>query len=258
MKPCRTPGCTRPPETNGWCALCAKELEATPTRRPISPPNLPRKKNGQRVWSSQDLLEQIDWMIEDLPSLRGECETVILRACSDSDNGQRGVDYRKPGSKASRSDDGTPASMVLNLALARKADPVAEAMSWLVGDIVHLRALMLDAHRRASFLKGLDIDTAKRLLRKRERSGSGHCENPACGKWCTGGGEDRLKAGRCEACYRYRSSHGGSDRPQALCDALGVTGVPKPLPTATQGRTTGDEYRTVPGVQHVEDPTRVW
>ena len=40
--------------------------------------------------------------------------------------------------------------------------------------------------------------------------GAGWCENRQCGRWVPGG-PDRLRAGRCQKCYRHRARHGGEE-----------------------------------------------
>ena len=45
-------------------------------------------------------------------------------------------------------------------------------------------------------------------------AGSGHCMH--CNTWCPGTSTDRLRAGRCEPCYRYRLDHHGNERPSEL------------------------------------------
>ena len=67
--------------------------------------------------------------------------------------------------------------------------------------------LLARTHREASKLVSVPEDERQKLLLP---PGAGWCENRACGRWVPGG-PDRLRAGRCERCYRYRARRGGDE-----------------------------------------------
>lgn len=44
------------------------------------------------------------------------------------------------------------------------------------------------------------------------------CANTQCGRFVERTAADPMRAGRCEACYKYRQRHDGQERPRALCE----------------------------------------
>jgi hypothetical protein len=182
---------------------------------------LPRKKrDGSRVWRTVDLAEQLEWLEDALGWLRADCDGVIRRACRDYDDGtSTGSDGKVSGGTVA--DDGSENGRVPSMVLARfeKGDPVEQTVSNLIGDLAAMRLAAADALSRVALLKGLDPEKARRLVEEKtpERIGAGHCANPHCDTYCSGARDDRLRAGRCDPCRKWRRSHAGEERPDAVC-----------------------------------------
>jgi hypothetical protein len=163
-------------------------------------------------------MEQITWLEDAAAELRERSVTVIQRACRDLDDGTgRRVDERVAGGRYD--EDGSAPGRVPAMVLARfrdgawHGDPVETAVRDLVSGVMAARAALLGALDAAGRLRGMGAEEAAGFAeRVRELQGraSGYCAN--CGRWVSGTDEDRLRAGRCEACYRFRQRH-GADRP---------------------------------------------
>ena len=93
------------------------------------------------------------------------------------------------------------------------------------------------------------VAVAVNALRRFERSGN--CSN--CGEYVTGDANDRLRKGRCDACYRYWRNHYGNERPRALIEAwLGPWFAPEPEPEPVVERVVPTRG------QHRERKPRKW
>lgn len=61
------------------------------------------------------------------------------------------------------------------------------------------------------------MDDMDRLAREVRQARAVECANPHCVTMVERTAVDRLIAGRCEPCYRYRQRNGGTERPKSLC-----------------------------------------
>lgn len=72
------------------------------------------------------------------------------------------------------------------------------------------------AERIGRSLLALDEKTARKLVHETPDA-SGICANPACKVTVLNLPNDRLREGRCSACYQWRRNHHGNERPRDLC-----------------------------------------
>jgi hypothetical protein len=159
------------------------------------------------------LLGQVGWFESAAADLADDCEKVIRRAVRDFDDGTSGSgDIKVAGGKYGEdgAQNGRIPSMVIDQA---SDDPVAQAMRRLVGRVIVMRAAMLGAQADAAFLRGLDAETAKRLVSEQKVApGAGYCND--CGRWVVGGRDDRLRSGMCDACRKRRERAGAIETPE--------------------------------------------
>lgn len=109
-------------------------------------------------------------------------------------------------------------------------DEARRHLSMLVAAVGAVRDWSSRAKTETFRLTPLSREKAKLLL----GDGPSKCLNPACGRdvWRTP--QDPLKAGRCEACYRYwNRKDRAEERPKALCD-------PESVPRDKKSATTED------------------
>jgi hypothetical protein len=95
-------------------------------------------------------------------------------------------------------------------------DPIEAAMVTLMSALDDALAACWAARGAASRLI-VDPDSheaIRALALARGKAGAGHCLN--CGVYVPGIKSDRLRAGECYACYRYRKDHHGNARPAEL------------------------------------------
>ncbi len=184
------------------------------TRRRSQVPPLPKqKRDGSRVWRTRPLLELVGWFEGAASDLADDCEHVIRRAVLDHDDGTSGGgDIKVAGGRYG--EDGANNGRIPSMVIEQAADdPVAAAMRRLVKRLISMREAMLDAQAVAAFLRGLDPETAKRLVKERDVApGAGYCNN--CERWVVGGRDDRLRGGLCDACRKRRDRASASETPE--------------------------------------------
>ena len=198
------------------------------------PPPLPSlHRDGTRTWGSRDVRTQLDWLKAALTELAKVSADVVRRAALDAPDGMAGGGERVNGGRYL--EDGSVPGPIPSIVLGRyragrfvggrwvpgewAGDPVEQAMSRFVGGIAGARAAIEQAVEAAAYLAGVTPEEARELLELIGRGGrqAGYCVNRNCGRWVAGTVVDRMRAGRCEACYRWRLRHDGEDRPAELC-----------------------------------------
>lgn len=176
------------------------------------PPPLPQiHRDGTRTWRTRDMELLLAWLRSTLADLEKRAGEIVPRACADrftraQGGGRVADDGSRPGP--------TPSAVMRG----ETRDPVAEAMVRFAGGLVSARFAVVEMVTAAEALLALDPEEARELLEMAGRGGrmAGHCVN--CNRWVAGTAEDRLRAWRCDACYRYRARHGGEERPRHLWD----------------------------------------
>jgi hypothetical protein len=119
--------------------------------------------------------------------------------------------------------------------LTRRPDLIHERMTRLVGTL----SLGLDTAKASRSIAGTLITSQDQRDRAASSAvasaigtaGTGHCSN--CNTWVPGTRDDRLKAGRCEPCYRYCQDHHGNERPR---EQWGTEHQPTPTDTGPRPR----------------------
>lgn len=137
------------------------------------------------------------------------------------------------GGRAPIGDDGANNGTVPRLAL--RNDPISYAARELARQLEHAAQAAEHAQRIARSLLAIDPETAAQLADRTPADRSGTCTN--CGTYVANTPQDRIRAGRCDACYRYRRRHEGMDRPRVLWelkdfDADGDSGDMPNMPAA--------------------------
>ena len=158
-------------------------------------------------WTAKDARAHLRHAIDQLAWLEEHAERVWRRAESDSDVGLRA---RGDGRASSADPDGASNGPTPRIALARldRTDDVALALNGLLNGLALLSPQVLSLRRHAAFLLGLSPEDARKLSEPVDR-GKG-CDH--CGRWIANTPADRIRAGRCGACYEYRRTHQGQDR----------------------------------------------
>ncbi len=106
-----------------------------------------------------------------------------------------------------------------------RPDKVARCVQAISAALRSIDRLTTDLETNLRHLEVIDPALAKRLADVEEAQ-TFQCANPSCRIVLTRTNDTRARAERCEACYRFRLSHGGEDRPhrlvhrepQAACD----------------------------------------
>ena len=128
----------------------------------------------------------------------GSNEAVTQSSVADRATAERALaHWRGP-------DDGT---------LEYEADRVAQNARKMIEAIGAARAMAGLACRSAGYLLPLKPERSRALVAEIE-GGPAQCVNCHCDVWRTA--DDRLRAGRCTACYQYRYRHDGVERPKEL------------------------------------------
>lgn len=103
---------------------------------------------------------------------------------------------------------------ILDKIAQREDDETRKHLAKLVASVEAASAWAQRAWKEAFALAPLSVDKARSLL----GDGPSKCGNISCGRdvWRTP--QDRLRAGRCEPCYRYWQNHDrNEERPKSLC-----------------------------------------
>lgn len=109
-------------------------------------------------------------------------------------------------------DDGTNPGPVPQLALADRPDSIQLAWQHLNHALADIRRASQRARLAAAMLLPLDADIANELARKTSPTTADTCIH--CGTVVLQNRDDRLRAGRCSACYWWWYRHGQQqDRP---------------------------------------------
>jgi hypothetical protein len=123
------------------------------------------------------------------------------------------------GTRAPIGDDGTNNGTVPRQAL--RTDPIAHAALELARQLDHAARAAEHAQRIARSLLTIDPELAQALADQAPVDRSASCTN--CGTYVANTPADRIRAGRCDACYRYRRRHDGMERPRVLWDTEDFT-----------------------------------
>lgn len=179
---------------------------------PSPPPLPPAHRDGSRTWQSRTVQQQVAWLRAaaiEMDRLAGE---VVPRACRDQYAGSSG------GSSRVADDGSVPGPTPIAAERGELRDPVREAGALFFGGLVQARLALEQMVNAASALVALSPEEAQELLDMMGRGGrmAGHCVN--CNRWVAGTASDRLRAWRCEACWKYRARHAGEERPRHLWD----------------------------------------
>lgn len=167
----------------------------------------------------------------DLAEIRRDCvwlidriDEIVKRANADSDDALRSS---SGGGASSDHSDPTAAA-----ATTRRVDPAGDAARTFSSELhTAVRAMRKMLQAGQSLLAIPQKQAIEATSYKAKPNASGTCSNPNCGNPVENIGEDRLKEGRCENCYRYRKSHGGNERPRHLChpeEAIAVSPPERP------------------------------
>lgn len=154
-----------------------------------------------------DARQTLDWLDK-------HAQTISRRANDDADtgfgsghNGGRSTGVNRP---------------VERKALTRTVDDVRTQAARLRTCLEHAARELRIAQQAGSSLLALPDVEAHNLATQDELNDDGtmsaECANPACGVLVARTPNDRLRSGRCDACYRYRRRT-GDERPRHLCDA---------------------------------------
>ena len=180
---------------------------------PTPPPLPPAHRDGTRTWQSRTVQQQVAWLRAaaiEMDRLAGE---VVPRACRDQYAGSSG------GSSRVADDGSVPGPTPIAAERGELRDPVREAGALFFGGLVQARLAFEQMVNAASALVALSPKEAQEIIDMMGRGGrmAGYCANPACGRWVPGTAVDRLRAWRCEPCYKWRARHAGEERPRWLC-----------------------------------------
>jgi hypothetical protein len=114
--------------------------------------------------------------------------------------------------RAPIADDGSQSGPTPRAALGR--DVISTAARDFARHLDHAARSAETAARIAATLLAIDPDLAQALVDQAPVDRSGNCAN--CGTYVANTPADRIRAGRCDACYRYRRRHDGMERPKVL------------------------------------------
>ncbi len=165
------------------------------------PPDTPREQSTQ---STRRLMGKLEEAERDLALVRQHLTEAVKRGLSDSASGMSSGGERVGGSKDHD-------EQMLNRVEQVDKDPARRSLAQLSDAVLALAAWSSNARHHAFQLQGLDPKKAKQLLG----------ETPAicicCGRdvWLTP--QDRIRKGRCSACWEYQHDY-GKDCSQELHD----------------------------------------
>lgn len=181
----------------------------------VPPPLPPANRDGTRTWQSRTVQQQVAWLKAAAIELDRLAPEIVPRACRDQYAGSSG------GSSRVADDGSVPGPTPIAAERGDLRDPVREAGARFFGGLVAARQALEQMVNAAQAIVALSPEEAREILEMMGRGGrqAGYCANPACGRWVSGTAADRLRAWRCEPCYRYRARHAGVERPRDLCAA---------------------------------------
>ena len=107
-------------------------------------------------------------------------------------------------------EDGSNNGIVPNLAIDWD-DPDAADMKTVILGVVRAGDLLDQVTRALGRLSKLDPERARWLSERTDVRAGAACAN--CGRWVEGTPQDRIRSGRCQACYRFRVRN-GRERPK--------------------------------------------
>lgn len=114
--------------------------------------------------------------------------------------------------RAPIADDGSQAGPTPRAALGH--DPISTAARDFARHLDHAARSAEAAARIARTFLAIDPELAKALADQAPVDRSGNCVN--CGCYVANTPQDRIRSGRCEACYKWRTRHEGQDRPRTM------------------------------------------
>lgn len=149
----------------------------------------------------------IDTAIEDLTAARKYATDALMRANRDADEGITGGGQERVST--STISDPTAGH-------AFRVDDVRRNAQRLIAAAAVAQRLATEARRCAGALLPINAEKAQALASEIQ-GGPAICANPACQATVWRTANDRLRKGRCTACYLYRERHDGTERPRQLC-----------------------------------------
>ena len=157
------------------------------------------------------LSRSIEIMADECLSLAAQlahnAEEIAKRAHDDTEGISSPVNERRNSHYA---DDGSIPGPTPAKAIGSRTDQVLEDTKRL---LAHLKVAVASL-RAAKALAGtiLPLDPLSRQMAEKRVVSGDYCANAACGRFVHATREDRLRAGRCSACYSYRLRTGNDRR----------------------------------------------
>jgi len=155
-------------------------------------------------------LERITLPLNRLTIILGRHSTTIATNLADWMPGP--ASSTLDSGRAPIADDGSQSGPTPRAALGR--DVISTAARDFARHLDHAARSAETAARIAATLLAIDPDLAQALVDQAPVDRSGNCAN--CGTYVANTPADRIRAGRCDACYRYRRRHDGMERPKVL------------------------------------------
>lgn len=219
-RPKREPKCDH--LTCAGCTNCRCHVK--PKRQPLQAPSQDRARTEslamfRSVDNARRVLDKLTTRDKVHPLAR--VEAAVMRAYADRD-----AILRSPSLNGAVSGGDDPSWRVQDSMTDQNGNFVGvrfDALGNLLGQLAELvhaaETLAGTISSVIDDLNAISLADAKRLID--ESSGVGRCVNPNCDTVVTGVGDDRLRAGRCDPCYRYRLRT-GDDRPRRLIERENV------------------------------------
>lgn len=183
----------------------------------MKPRQVPRTPSRWRLDGTTGVKAHLEFVIHEGTRQLERAQRIWDRALDARDSGLRSPSLEAGG--GTRNDGGAPESSVERAAFARLdgLDDVSFALRGYLGSLAKLASVMADLRKHGAVLYGLDPDDARKLVEEPERGQ--FCENPNHPepRWVSNSGRDRIRAGRCEACGKYKQRY-GSDRSREMIE----------------------------------------
>jgi hypothetical protein len=157
---------------------------------------------------ARDLIIAIDLALADLEGLRITVTDAMIRAHRDADDGLAGANT-SPAVSGTRDPDERMIDRI-----DRGDDPIRATTEAMIAAIYRARDAAQLAYSEGRKLLPITRERAAFLVRELEGGPSSCCN---CGRTVWRTANDRLRAGRCAACYQYWCRHDKkADRPPEL------------------------------------------
>lgn len=174
-----------------------------------------------------DVISQLDDTARVLRDVRNGVMKALARAHSDTDGGFKPSSLGGGGSPTNLTDEeGVPCDVndrsvgerVANAVDKGKVDTVADRARELLDDLDACNRHAHAAIAAVNFLRALDPEHARKLAESLVGA-IASCYN--CGRLVAGTRDDRLRAGRCDACFKFRQRN-HKERPKELWEGDGA------------------------------------